>query len=272
MTPPGKITREAIIASPTLVVEVAKQNRLGLLNICRSEPTINAEYFYHLGLEAQEHGIGTLLFTNGYSTPYVTEQFTKSMLHAVIGVKAAFDQAGYDKVVSGGRRVDVNKILDTILDFRACGASYSLSVIVDGANSDACRAYAMLEKLKAKLTDREVASLEIVIDPVIQYTDSRAILDMKTGSYICDQLNRRPGDILGVLELEAAVKSALGFKNCRSDYSADYKAIHGHDPCIFPDPAKGGCLDAIEKEQRTLKGVKNYFYFDFQRPTLSVDI
>lgn len=237
----------ATVMPPEIIIATCEIMGLKRIVCGRSEPTVNFEFFLHLAMLGKERGIDVTIFTNGYSTPQITEAFSLSASEIVVGIKACWDQDAYDRVVSPGKlKVDVEEILNTILDIQRFGGKYRLTVLVDGRHSNSQKAIDMMEKLKEQLPADTVENLSVHLNPVVYHGD-RAVIHPTTGAYIEDQLNVRPGDIVRALELEMELKK-MGFKNAHTKYSNDYKTIYGECPRFFPEEARSGLMDRNEKE------------------------
>lgn len=239
-----------IIVEPRTIVEICKTRGLKYIVLGRSEPSVNVEFTMQLASAALAEGIGTIVYTNGYSTEPVNKDYAKLMSDIVVGVKCYFDQAGYDKVCGAG--IDVNGIFETILDLHKYGGKYRIDLLADGMHGDPREAYRMIGKLKEYLTPEEVKELDISIIPVVCFSN-------KPGSKVEDKLiNARPGDIIGAVELEMGLKR-LGFHNAHTQYSIDYKAIYGEYPSFWCEEAKNGWLAEVEKKEFK-NDIKSYVY------------
>lgn len=241
-----------IIVKLETIIGLCKARDIKHIVIGRSEPTVNLEYIIPLAAYALNQDIKTILYTNGYSTKEVNRAFAEVMSEIIVGVKCYFDQAGYDKVCGPG--INVEGIFETLLDLHGFGANYRIAMLADGVHGDPREAYRMMARFKGYLTEEEASNLNIRILPVIHYTSD--VRKLKKGRM---NDNVRPGDIIGAIELEMGLKR-LGFHNARTNYSQDYKAIHGDYPSFWHDEAKNGWLAEIEKQEPRYD-MKSYVFF-----------
>lgn len=263
-----KLTVRRIVGTPEMVVELCKQINAKKIVIGRSEPTVNFEYYITLAVLAKQKGIDVHLYTNGYSTELVTRAFASTVKRVIVGVKCYFDQEGYNKVVTPDcNKIDVNEILNTIVDYVKYGCAVTVNVIADGLHGSPSRGLEMFKKLKIQLENLGnglVEWLNISIAPVVCFSD-RVVINPFTKENVCDYLNVRPGDIIGAMEFEMALKE-LGFKNAHTSYSINYKRIYGDYPSFYPGSARTGLLAEVEKIKDAGNDIKSYVHFECQNP------
>jgi pyruvate formate lyase activating enzyme len=128
---PGASARggERETVEPEALVREALESGAKSIALTYSEPLVHPEYVLDAAKAARDHGLKTILVTNGYSSPQVTAELARSIDAANVDLKA-WDQGFYRRELGGER--------DRVLEFiEALAPTVHLeltSLIVPGKN------------------------------------------------------------------------------------------------------------------------------------------
>lgn len=115
----------AIYLPPEKIVEICKKRDCPTIAYTYTEPVIFYEYVYDSAVYARQHGVGSVIITNGYIQLKPLEEWCKVLTGIKVDLKA-FTEKFYKETCSG----ELKPVLDALLKIRECGVWLELVVLV----------------------------------------------------------------------------------------------------------------------------------------------